>query len=240
MKKVLALILVVSCIFTLCSCGLFKKDEENKEPDNGNTNVQPDDGNTNVQPGDGNDDNNQTSTEEVPQIDVVAVAAIQAKIDASAPVTAEIVVKLTAALGDLCSEYDVTYNADGSANVEYTYQKFNSFDLDSDEYVSVYSGNVTVYADGTLSGDTDTASVEALTFDINLDAAKLASAEVTAGVLTATVKAANTASVLGVDLGVDASVVVSTNASVVEFIAISYVSAAGPVEITAMYTYSAE
>ena len=226
MKKILALILIVSCIFTLCSCGLFKKNDDNNDNDNGSNNTQT-----------GGDDN---SGNETPAIDVAAIAAIQAKIDASKPVTADITVTLEAALDDLLSEYNVTYNDDGTATVVYTYEKFNTFDEDSDEYKSSYSGTVTVGADGTVSGDIGTASVEALTFDINLDTSKLATAEVVAGVLTATVKAANTASILGVNLGSDASIVVSTNASGVSFIAISYISAAGPVEIIATYTYSAE
>ena len=226
MKKILALILIVSCIFTLCSCGLFKKNDDNNDNDNGSNNTQT-----------GGDNN---SGNETPAIDVAAIAAIQAKIDASKPVTADITVTLEAALDDLLSEYNVTYNDDGTATVVYTYEKFNTFDEDSDEYKSSYSGTVTVGADGAVSGDIGTASVEALTFDINLDTSKLATAEVVAGVLTATVKAANTASILGVNLGSDASIVVSTNASGVSFIAISYISAAGPVEIIATYTYSAE
>ena len=226
MKKILALILIVSCIFTLCSCGLFKKNDDNNDNDNGSNNTQT-----------GGDNN---SGNETPAIDVAAIAAIQAKIDASKPVTADITVTLEAALDDLLSEYNVTYNDDGTATVVYTYEKFNTFDEDSDEYKSSYSGTVTIGADGAVSGDIGTASVEALTFDINLDTSKLATAEVVAGVLTATVKAANTASILGVNLGSDASVVVSTNASGVSFIAISYISAAGPVEIIATYTYSAE
>ena len=226
MKKILALILIVSCIFTLCSCGLFKKNDDNNDNDNGSNNTQT-----------GGDDN---SGNETPAIDVAAIAAIQAKIDASKPVTADITVTLEAALDDLLSEYNVTYNDDGTATVVYTYEKFNTFDEDSDEYKSSYSGTVTVGADGTVSGDIGTASVEALTFDINLDASKLATVDIVAGVLTATVKAANTASILGVNLGSDASIVVSTNASGVSFIAISYISAAGPVEIIATYTYSAE
>ena len=226
MKKILALILIVSCIFTLCSCGLFKKNDDNNDNDNGSNNTQT-----------GGDNN---SGNETPAIDVAAVAVIQAKIDASKPATADITVTLEAALDDLFSEYNVTYNDDGTATVVYTYEKFNTFDEDSDEHKSSYSGTVTVGADGAVSGDIGTASVEALTFDISLDTSKLATAEVVAGVLTATVKAANTASILGVNLGSDASIVVSTNASGVSFIAISYISAAGPVEIIATYTYSAE
>ena len=220
MKKIIALILLVGCIFTLCSCKFFKKDEAPKEDNN--TDV--------VAPG------NDTST-----VDTEAIASIQAKIDTSTPDTADITVVLKATLGNLNSEYNVTYNADGTATVVYTYEKFNSFDLDTDDYKSPYEGTVTIAADGTLSEEVGgNASVEALTFDINLDSSKLANASVTSGVLTATVNAGNTQAVLGVNLGTDASLVVSTNANGVVSVAISYTSSAGPVEIIATYTYSAE
>ena len=225
MKKIIALILLVSCIFTLCSCGLFKKDDSNDKVDDNTTDVKPD----------------QDVNDDTPKVDVAAVAAIQAKIDASKPVAADITVTLDAVLDNLYSEYNVTYNQDGTATVVYAYEKFNSLEDDADEYKSTYTGTVTVLADGTVSDELGgTASVEALTFDIGLDTAKLETAQVVSGVLTATIKAANTASVLGVNLGSDASVVVSTNASSVVFIAISYNSVAGPVEIIATYNYSAE
>jgi hypothetical protein len=177
---------------------------------------------------------------ETPVVNAADITPIQEKIDASMPETATVTVHFKSTLGELNSTYVVTYNTDGTATVSYTYEKFNAIGEGKNVKDSL-TGETVIGANGELTTPAEgIAAVEALTFDINLDAAKLASVEVTAGVLTATVKAANTASVLGVDLGVDASVVVSTNASVVEFIAISYVSAAGPVEITAMYTYSAE
>ena len=219
MKKILALILLVGCIFTLCSCKFFKKDKEDETPNNNNSDVVVPDNDT-------------------PTVDTEAIAAIQAKIDASTPDTADITVTLKAVLGDLDSEYNVIYNQDGTATVAYTYEKFNSFDADSDEYKSTYSGTVTVAADGTLSEDVGgTASVEALTFDITLDAAKLTAPTVVSGVLNATVKAENTQALLGVNLGADASLVVSTGANGVSSVAISYTSAAGQIEIIATYTY---
>lgn len=221
MKKILALILLVSCIFTLCSCKFFKKDngDDADNGDNTPTDVVPDN---------------------TPSFDLEAIAAIQAKIDASAPETADITVTLEAALGALNSEYNVTYNSDGTASVVYTYEKFNSFDEDSDEYKSAYSGTVTVGADGTLSEEVGgAASVEALTFDITLDASKFSTVTVVSGVFTADIKAENTQAVLGVNLGADASLVVSTNASGVVSVAISYTSVAGSVEIIATYTYPA-
>ena len=206
MKKILALLLVVSSVFALGSCKLFKKD---------------------------------TTEDETPKFDAEVVAAIQAKIDASAPVSANVTVTLASSLDDVKGEYNVTYNADGSATVEYYYEKLNSFDENSDEYKSSFSGTTTVSADGTVTDELGgTASVEAITFDINLDPAKIYDATVSAGVLNATVKAENAAAVIGVDVKADVNVVVTYGSAGVTSVAISYVSAAGPVEIVATYNYN--
>lgn len=206
MKKILALLLVVSCVLALGSCKLFKKDPP---------------------------------AEETPKFDTEAVAAIQAKIDASAPTAANVTVTLTSSLAKLNGEYDVTYNADGSATVVYYYEKLNSFDANSDELISSYEGTTTVGADGTVTDELGgTASVEAITFDINLDPSKIDTATVSAGILSTTVKAANAAAVIGVDVNADVSLVVTTGSAGVTSVAISYVSAAGPVEIVATYNYN--
>ena len=206
MKKILALLLVVSSVLALGSCKLFKKD---------------------------------TTEDETPKFDAEVVAAIQAKIDASAPVSANVTVTLASSLDDVKGEYNVTYNADGSATVEYYYEKLNSFDENSDEYKSSFTGTTTVSADGTVTDELGgTASVEAITFDINLDPAKIYDATVSAGVLNATVKAENAAAVIGVDVKADVNVVVTYGSAGVTSVAISYVSAAGPVEIVATYNYN--
>lgn len=210
MKKILALILVISCVFALGSCKLVKKitgKDENKD--------------------------------QTPSIDTNALAGIQAKIDASVPETAHVTVAFTSSLGKLNSEYNVTYLTDGTATVTYSYEKFNTATAGSpDNFKEVLTGETAVLADGTLtSAPEGIASVEALTFDINLDSSKLYSATVTSGMLTATVKAENTAAVLGVDLGVDADIIITTGSLGVTSVAIHYVSASGPIEIVATYTY---
>ena len=133
----------------------------------------------------------------------------------------------------------MTYNEDGTATVVYTYEKFNS--LDSEEYKSAFSGTTTINADGTLTTPpAGIAAVEALSFDLNLDPAKLYSADLTAGVLSAVVKAENTAAVLGVALGVDAKLVVTVGSLGVGSVAVSYVTSDGEVEIISTYTYHVE
>jgi len=210
MKKILALLLIVSCVFALGSCKLINK-IKNK----------------------GNDDG--------PGFDTDAVAAVQAKIDASVPQSANVTVTLKSVYGNVNGEYDVTYNADGSATVVYCYEKLNSFNADdpADDYKSSYSGTTTVGADGTVTDELGgTASVEAITFDINLDSSKLESATVQGSILNATVKAENTAAVLGVNIGADVNIVISTASVGVASVAISYTSSAGVVEISATYTYA--
>ena len=112
MKKIIALMLVVGCIFAFASCNLI--------PGFGT--------------GDSGGDTGKVDNSE-------GIAAIQSAIDASAPDIAEISVVLDSSLGTLNGEYDVTYNEDGSAIVNYYYELFNSFGDDgvSDSFKSEYT-----------------------------------------------------------------------------------------------------
>lgn len=202
MKKILALLLVVCCVFALASC---KKEEA-----------------------------------EAPVVNAEDITPIQAKLDASMPETATVTVTFKSTVGTLNSEYFVTYNQDGTATVVYTYEEFNKIS-ESSEFKSTHTGETTVLADGTLTANPEgIASVEALTFDINLDSTKIYSATVTSGILSIVVKAENTAAVLGVNLGVDATVVITTGSLGVGSIAISYTTAEGSVDIVSTYTYYVE
>ena len=202
MKKIIALMLVLSCVFALGSCKRKNKDE-------------------------------------APDIDAEAIATFQAKIDASMPETAIVTVTLKSALETLESEYNVTYNQDGTATVVYTYEKLNEIsDNASGDYKSVGEGTVTIAADGKIVGSLEGAeALQALTFDLNLDPSKLASGTVSVNILSATVKAENTADVLGVNVGVDANVIVSVGPLGVASVVVSYNTSAGPVEIVSTYTY---
>lgn len=211
MKKIIALILIVGCIFALASCKPSDK-------------------------GDGNNDGNQGNN----NVDKTGVAAIQKSIDDSAPKSADISVEFESTLGTLNGKYDVTYNADGSATVDYSYELFNTFDENAvrDEIKSTHTGVATVTSSGEVSGDLGgVASVEAVTFDINLDSSKLTTGEVSASVLKAKVAAANTADVLGVSIGYDVDLTITTGAGRVTYIIINYTTNMGPVEITAIYHY---
>ena len=168
------------------------------------------------------------------------VANIQKAIDESAPVSASITVKFESLIGELNGSYDVSYNNDGSATVDYSYERFNEFTLDSvqDEFKSVVSGNVTVSADGVLSEEIGgVASVEAVTFDIELKEEYFTSVSVANSVLRGTIKSENTFDALGVDIMYDVDLVVFTGNGRVTSIVISYESENGPIEISAMYRY---
>lgn len=208
MKKIIALILVIGCVFAFASCNLIFG---NNDGGNGHAN-----------------DNKGT------------VADVQSAIDASAPAKATIKVKLESALGDLNGSYNVTYNEDGSATVNYSYEVFNAFGEDATKNgeKSTYSDTVTVSASGELNKPIYGASaVEAVSFDINLDESKLSSASVVASVLTAKVEAANTAAVLGVAISSDADLCITTGAGRVTSVVITYTTESGPVTITATYNY---
>ena len=172
-------------------------------------------------------------------VDQEAVAVVQAKLDAASPETAKITVTLDTQLGELESEYNVVYNLeDGSANVEYTYQKFNELEAGKEFKETVGPATVTVTADGILSEELNgVGAVEALTFDINLDPAKLLSASMNAGVLSAKVKSSYTAAVLGVAIDADVEIMITTTSTGISAIAIAYETAAGRVEISSTYTY---
>jgi hypothetical protein len=205
MKKILALILVVSCVFALGSCKLVKKIF-------------------------GKDT-------ETPVVNAADITPIQEKIDASMPETATVTVHFKSTLGELNSTYVVTYNTDGTATVSYTYEKFNAIGEGKNAKDS-FTGETVIGANGELTTPAEgIAAVEALTFDINLDASKLYSATVTSGILNAVVKAENTLAVLGVDLGVDANIIVTVGTLGVGSVAISYVTEDGEVEIVSTYTY---
>lgn len=197
MKKILALILVVGCIFAFASCDLFSGTET---PD-----------------------------------DSYAIPDIQAKIDASAPKGADITVTFKTTLGDLNGSYDVTYNEDGTANVDYSYEQFNTITAGSSELKSTYTGSVTVAADGSVSGTLSTEALNAVSFDLKLDESKLSNVAINAGVLSANVKAADTAAVLGVALDYDVQLTVVTGTNGVTSMTVAYTANLGAVEIVTLY-----
>lgn len=208
MKKILALVLVIGCIFAFASCEalLF-----------GNTNTNTD-----------NEGKEQT------------LANIQKCIDDAAPKSADISVEFKSEIGDLNGSYDVTYNEDGSATVDYSYELFNKFDENAEleEFKSTHTGVVTVSSNGDVDGDLNgIASIEAVSFDIKLDEQYLSSHKITASILEAKVEAENTFDVVGVDIPYDIDLSITTGNGRVTAVVISYETENGPIEIVAVYHY---
>ncbi len=204
MKRILALSLILICVFAVSSCTLI--------------------------------DSLLPKELEVPE----SIADTQAIIDASKPKSAEVAVAFDSSLGKLEGHYNVTYNDDGTASVKYKYELFETIDINASSTAtkSVEEGEVTIAADGTVSGDLGgVASLEALTFHINLGGNKLVDPVLEAGILTAKVAAVNTAEVLGVELGYNADFVIVTGNGRVNSVAIFYATDYGPVEIKAVYSY---
>ena len=214
MKKIISLLLLIGCILSLASCDILFPTPGGA---NGGTDLVVD----------------------IP----AAILNVQSKIDNADPDIVDISVVLKSALGDLNGEYNVVYTEDGNALITYSYELFNTFDDNSltDEIKSSYEGSVLVPSDELESSELGGfAAVEAVSFAIKLDESKMDSVVAVAGTLSFTVKAADTESVLGVKLVSDAKVVISTGTNGVTSIAITYVSASGPVEISSVYTYLPE
>lgn len=90
------------------------------------------------------------------------------------------------------------------------------------------------------SGVVDTEVLGTIRFNYNLDKSKLQSVTASSGVLSAKIAAADTEAILGVALDCDADIVITAGSLGVNTISISYNSAGGPVEIVAVYTYIVE
>ena len=128
------------------------------------------------------------------------------------------------ALGDLTGTFTVTYNDDGTATIDYEYEQWNDFTSNSTELKSTVTGSVTRQADGSYSdGKGFNGSADEITagFAINLESVR-DSATVDGSTLTVTVPADSTEAVLGVDLGVDATLTVVIAGTTLSEVTVSY------------------
>ena len=146
----------------------------------------------------------------------------------SMPGGAVIDVKTETALGALNAKYIVAYNEDGSANVNYTVEQFNEFDIENPdaETKSEITGTATINADGTCTGiDANVASIAAGTaIDLTAVAAN-ATVNEAGDILTVVVPAASTNSVLGISVASDVTLVISISSTGVDSIVITYTGA---------------
>ena len=154
-------------------------------------------------------------------------AAFESAISNTDPsrVVAEVVTR--SALGELNSSYDVVYNDDGSAVINYSYEKFNKIGEGAEnELKSTVTGTITKNADGTYSGtDVDVSGVAA---GISLNIAAIdkdaKSINGSGDVLTATVVAADTEAVFGSAFSEDVVLKVTISDGVVTLVTLTYES----------------
>ena len=117
-------------------------------------------------------------------------------------------VVMTASFGTMTMEYEATLEDDGSFILEYSYDRFNSYGEGGSDTATKVTGMVT-YENGTYRGDTDAAKIptNAVASKINLKSDKISAKVSNDGkVLAATVKAADTLGVLGVEYASDVTI----------------------------------
>lgn len=156
-------------------------------------------------------------------------------IAATTPTTATIrtTYRNTAPEATLEGEYIVTYNIDGTATVNYTYDSLAP--IGSPEMIEKNTGKVDVLANGTVSGDLDKVVAAAAVNSIKLDEKKI-EYDISMGVLNAVVKAENTKDVFGVDLGADAALDMRiTGDGRIGSYSINYATSAGRAYIVCIY-----
>jgi hypothetical protein len=169
-----------------------------------------------------------------------SVDGFVAAVNNANPEAIEITIKSATALGELSGTYTVTYNEDGSFTIDYVYEKFNDIG-EGDDLKSEVTGKVTCDKNGNYSDGGSLTGKVALAEGAKINLAKVkATISADGNSLTATVKAADTKAVLGVEIGYDVDLSISSGKLGVQSVAISYNSGAGPVEIVAVYTYTAE
>lgn len=100
-------------------------------------------------------------------------------------------------LGDLNAEYKIMYKADGTAVMNYTYERFATLDEVSDEPIVVVSGSTTLAADGSYTGDVAGTIVGVSSTKFDLGEISDAVINEAGDILTATVPAADTEAVFG-------------------------------------------
>ena len=139
----------------------------------------------------------------------------------------------TAPEATLEGEYVVTYNVDGTATVNYTYERLAP--IGSAEMVEVKTGTVNVLSNGTVSGDLDKVVAAAAVNPVKLNEKKM-EYDISMGVLNAVVKAEDTKDVFGVDLGADATLDMRiTNEGKIGSYSINYATSAGRAYIVCIF-----
>ena len=145
--------------------------------------------------------------------------------------------KMVSEFGTLNSKISTVFNPDGTATIDYTIQNFNE-NFDDKGVVITKSGKVTLdkngnYSDGgEFQGSLGTAVANV---NLNLVEEKLGDYKIEGDVLTATVKAADTASVLGTNIAADVALAITVSNNRVISVTMNYELALGAVEVVCSY-----
>ena len=169
-----------------------------------------------------------------------------AAVAAADPASAELETKVSSTTFGVSLEgvYNIAYNEDGSATVSYTYEQLRLIGDDvavGDGIKETVEGVATVAADGTVTVTEGNGSVGAQItavagIKLNLNASKM-TYTVSAGMLSATVKAADTAAVFGTAISADVNLVLTVANGAVSAITVTYNTADGQAEIVCLYNY---
>lgn len=175
MKKLLSIILLLSCLLCVCSCDPVNDVKDKITGDSSDTEVD-------------------------------AFTKFENAIAAASASAVEIEVVTFTALGELKSEYEVVYNADGSAVINYSYQRFYEFgEGPDDEVIKTVTGTVYRDKNGNFS-ETNGVDVSAVTAAGAYDISAFKSTAVindAGDVLTVTVPKANTQGTFGSEFASD-------------------------------------
>ena len=210
MKKLIALLLALVCAFSLFSCG----DDDNTGDNGGNT------GNT------GNNNSNNT----------VSIEVFKSALTNVTPKSANIFTKQTVDGDVLTATVDVTYAADGSSTIVYSFDRYGNI---GEGYIVTDGGSLSVDKDGNYSGDdgfSGTIAGDSI-FALTLDDSKLQNVKVQGSTLYAKVFSQDTAAVLGWSLKVPADIVVTVNGGKIVTFTVSYTVDGKSVLTTCEYAY---
>ena len=163
--------------------------------------------------------------------------AFSKAISATQPSKVEGTVTMYTEFGPLTATYNADIAEDGSFVLNYAYDLFNDIQsADKDEVTGKVEGTVT-YKDGTFSDSSLTSKVpaEAVAAKVKLSDKVSYTVSDDGNVLAATVKAANTKSVLGVEYAADVTMVLTKANGKIVSLSLTYTLAEGKVEVTCNY-----
>lgn len=154
------------------------------------------------------------------------------------PTVVNVVIETETALGLLKANYETTYAEDGSFTINYSYEKFNGISEGAaEDVIAVVSGTVTCDKDGNYSdgGALVGTATTATGAKIKLGKKMEYSVSRDGNVLTATIKAANTKSVLGAEFPADVTLVLTKAEGKIVSYTINYTTDAGVTNIICEY-----